>query len=98
MEDTKLSENQSILEWLGKWEAKARDNSSENNPFVSTTMSDVKSMIIGLKSLCSIIFEKYPGTEIHANKLNTDVVENTFSQARARNGQNDNATVAEYGK
>ena len=43
-------------------------------------------------------FDKFENTATHANKINTDVVENTFSQARARNGQNDNRTAAEYGK
>ena len=87
-----------ILKWLEKWEEDSQDNSSNNNTFVSTTLFDMKSMIIGFRQLCRIAFEKFEGIAINANKINTDVVENTFSQARARNGQNDNPTVAEYGK
>ena len=98
MEDSKFDENDNILEWLEKWEAQAIDDSSNNSIFASTTIFDLKSMIIGFKELCKLGFDKFEGMSVYANKINTDIVENTFSQARARNGQNDNPTVAEYGK
>ena len=49
----------------------------------STTVFGMKSMI-------------YLGTSIQGKKIETDVVENFFSQVRARNGQNDNSRLVEY--
>ena len=97
MEDTKLAENDAVLKWFESWEINAKENPSTNTTLVATTLFDLKSMIIGFKQLYKIIFTKYQGILIYVNKINTDIVENTFGQARARNGQNDNPTVAEYG-
>ena len=47
---------------------------------------DIKSMIIGFREMCKFMFLKYPGVSIQGNSINTDVVENMFSQVRARNG------------
>ena len=98
MEDSKFDENDNILEWLEKWEAQAIDDLSNNSTFASTTIFYLKSMIIGFKELCKLVFDKFEGMSVYANKINTDIEENIFSQARARNGQNDNPTVGEYGK
>ena len=99
MEDSIFDENDNILEWLEKWEAQATDDSSSNRSFASKTIFDLKSMIIGFKELCKLVFDTLEGISVCANKVNTDIVENTFSQAlRARNGQNDNPAVAKYGR
>ena len=76
-----------MVEGLGK---KSDECPEDNKTFCSTTIYDIKSMIIGFKQLCEL--------PIQGNKINTDVVENIFSQVRARNGQNDNPRLAEYGK
>ena len=95
MEDSIFDENNNILEWLEKWEAQATDDSSSNSTFTSTTIFDLKSVIIGFKEFYKLVFDKLEGISVCANKVNTDIVENTFSQARARKGQNDNPAVAE---
>ena len=65
-----------------------------------TTLFDIKSMVLGFRRLVKFVTEKYPGLSIVAKKFNIDIVENTFCQVRARNGQNDNPrpTLALYGK
>ena len=97
MKDKRLEENISFLKWLETWEQQSQLNPTENTTFCATTLFDIKSMIIGFQQLCKVIFKKYPGASIQGNKINTDVVENTFSQVRARNGQNDNPRLIEYG-
>ena len=94
--DERFAENDRVLSWLMKWEVDAKDNPKE--ALCPTTIFDVKSMILGFKEVCRIVFEKYPGLTVSAKRFNTDVVENTFCQVRARNGQNDNPTLAMYGK
>ena len=97
MNDKRLEENNSFLVWLEEWEKKKAADSDKNNLFCPITVFGLKFMIIGFNQLCKIILKKYPEKSILANKINTDAVENFFSQVRARNGQNDNPRLIEYG-
>ena len=103
IEDERFDENEEVLKWLVDWEKKAKAAKEANDEtgdkiLCPTTVFDIKSMIIGFKEVCKIIFQKYPGLFVIAKKFNTDVVENIFCQVRSRNGQNDNPTLAAYGR
>lgn len=103
MNDSRFIENDQCLEWLQKWQREVQSRvdlkaSERNKLFLSTkTMHDVTSCIVGFKALCSLSFQKHPGCNVLAFRVNSDLVENVFCQQRGRNGQNDNPTYAQYG-
>ena len=101
--DRRFEENERALTWLQIWEKEVESiqgmNATERNKlFISKkTMFDISSCIIGFKEFCKFSFNAYPGCNVYAHRLNSNIVENIFCQQRGRNGQNDNPTYLQYG-
>ena len=91
--DTRLLANRRSLEWFRKWETEIKSSDIENKEkhLISfQTREDIASLLIGFDELC---FEKLNRSfgSITPNRVNSDAVENLFSQQRGlHNGANTN--------
>ena len=101
--DHRLAMNNEVLEYLKKWESDASQRqelskTERGKRLLSQKLRfDLTSMIVGFHEVCSIAFQRYPGSTISPFRTNSDLVENVFCQTRGKNGQNANPTYAQYG-
>lgn len=104
LDDMRFVENQSVLDWLLEWEKEVSDlenmrQCERSRRFISyKTKFDLFSMVLGFKSFCGIIFQKFQDAHIKTKHTSQDYLELFFSCQRAQDGQNDNPTMLQYGK
>jgi len=93
--DKRLTENEEVLEWFQKW----HDDVPAHNFITRECFEDLRSMIIGLKSLVEEKLKHTPLGSLCVNRLNSDIVENVFSSQRGScNGSNTNPTYQQFCK
>jgi hypothetical protein len=103
MDDPRLMENDSVLEFFNDWYRELQQTDlpkqEKNKRFISDKLYfDLQSMIIGFKSYCNMLLELFPAAGINAAHTNQDKTENLFGFIRAANGPNEMPNVLEYGE
>ncbi|KAK3099914.1 hypothetical protein FSP39_011714 [Pinctada imbricata] len=99
--DNRLKENIKVLEWFRNWEKMIKSDKTitrkpESYLISHQTRADISSLIIGFQELCMSKLQK-SGASIIPNRVNSDVIENVFSQQRGLyNGNNTNPTYLTY--
>lgn len=98
--DERLDTLQKVLDWFIKWEeeVKADESLQPSEMFMIShqTRADISSLIIGFRELCMDKLET-SGASIIPSRVNSDVIENVFSQQRGLyNGNNTNPTYLGY--
>lgn len=104
IDDTRFAENASVLHWLEKWEDEAKNTegataTERSRRFISKkTKFDLFSMVLGFKSFCAILIDKFQGVHITSHQTSQDYLELFFACQRAQNGQSNNPSLLQYGK
>lgn len=100
--DERLDENRKVLEWFCTLEKQNKSLTNinkkelEKSLFSYQTMEDIRSLLIGFDEMCGIHFLS-TSSSIIPNRVNSDVVENVFSQQRGlHNGANTNPSYLTY--
>lgn len=98
--DDRLQNNRDVLLWFQKWESENKHNDDikekEKSLLSFQCREDITSLLIGFDEFCR---EKLTmsGGSIMPNRINSDVIENIFSQQRGlHNGCNNNPTYQNY--
>lgn len=87
--DGRLRKLQMALDFFKTW----KENVQDSKEFLSDKLwFDLKSMCLGVQAMVSVKLNRFPGTSIKPAIINTDVVENHFSQLRGANAQNEHPT------
>jgi hypothetical protein len=104
MSDHRLKELKQAHLWFLTWESAVlgdNNNSVERNKRLISDKSryDLASCIVGFNELCKQCLLDLPGASIVPSRLNSDVLENEFSQQRGlHNGADTNPNYATYQK
>ena len=104
MSDPRIQQLQDVLKWFTDWEAaiyrKHKQPAVRNKALISPeAREDLESCIVGFIQLLELRNSQHPGFSIIPGRLNSDVIENNFSQQRGlHNGANANPTYATYSK
>lgn len=104
IDDTRFAENESVLHWLAEWEEEVNNTegataAEKSRRFISKkTKFDLFSMVLGFKSFCAILIEKFQGVFITSHQTSQDYLELFFACQRAQNGQSNNPSLLQYGK
>ena len=98
--DERLATLKKILDWFKNWEEEVNSDDSlkQKDTFLIShqTRSDICSLIIGFRELC-IDKLRSSATTIVPCRINSDVIENVFSQQRGLyNGNNTNPNFLTY--
>ena len=100
--DIRLKQNREIFDWFTAWQTSLENNQSlstqqRNNCLMSyQTREDLASYILGFHEICKIHIAHTNWPVIPA-RVNSDIVENIFCQARGVcNGSNTNPTYSLY--
>ena len=101
--DPRLSKLRKAHKWFLDWEAAVMSESELTVPeknhrlITDKTRYDIASCIIGFEELCQMRHAHAPGSSIVPSRLNSDVLENIFSQQRGiHNGTNTNPDYVTY--
>ena len=90
-----------MLKWFRKWEKKIQNSDRENKEkslLSSQTREDIVSLLLGFDTLCHEKFQR-SNSSIIPSRINSDVVENIFSQQRGiHNGPNQNPDYLSYSR
>ena len=96
LSDTRLAINRDVLHWFQEW------NSTKERPkafLTAETYEDLCSMIRATENYVTYRLTCTPTAHVCLHRLNSDVVENFFSQQRGiMTGCNTNPTILQYGK
>ncbi|XP_053409240.1 uncharacterized protein LOC128559964 [Mercenaria mercenaria] len=99
-EDVRLDQNRTVLKWF-QWENTVKDTDKkvkEKSLISFQTREDIVSLILGFDSMCKIKFSQSAGSVV-PSRVNSDVIENIFSQQRGlNNGSNTNPDYLTYSR
>jgi len=100
--DRRLEENREVLNWFRSWENNIKQNTEikdkEKCLLSYQTREDLTSLLVGFNELCKDRFQQ-TSSSIVPNRINSDVIENIFSQQRGlHNGANTNPTYLTYSR
>jgi hypothetical protein len=102
--DKRLDDNRRVLGWFRTWQesnksvAHLKKKDLEKSLFSYQTMEDIVSLLTGFDEICNIHFQS-TSSSIIPNRVNSDVVENVFSQQRGlHNGANTNPSYLTYSR
>ena len=92
-----------ILSWFQTWEDNVNKQDNISNSIKSKMLltaecrADLCSCIVGFVAMCKKRLKKHPGWSINPSRMNSDVIENNFSQQRSlHNGPSSNPNLAAY--
>lgn len=100
--DKRLDENREVLNWFRAWEASIKQSTEikdkEKCLLSFQTREDLTSLLVGFDEMCKDRFQRI-SSSIIPNRINSDVLENIFSQQRGlHNGANTNPTYLTYSR
>lgn len=100
-EDTRLDNNTKALLWFRNWEKQIKESDVENKEkhLISfQTREVIVSLLVGFDEMCDEKFKSSSGSII-PNRINSDAIENIFSQQRGlHNGANTNPNYLMYSR
>lgn len=100
-EDNRLVQIRNVLKWFQKWEKVIKDSNRKDKEkclISMQTREDIVSLILDFDSMCSEKFKK-SNSSIIPSRINSDVIENIFSQQRGTyNGPNPNPDYLTYSR
>jgi hypothetical protein len=100
--DERLQALSKILSWFQAWNDTVQKQSIPNKEkskmlFTQECRDDFCSCIMGFIAMCQRRLKKHPGWSINPARINSDVIENNFSQQRSlHNGPSSNPNLASY--
>lgn len=94
--DDRLQQNRDVLSWFKRWEHENKSNNEvtekEKSLLSFQCREDIVSLLVGFDEFSREKLQKSGGSII-PNRINSDVIENVFSQQRGlHNGNNSNPT------
>ena len=103
LDDVRLQSLLDILSWFQIWEDNVNKQDNISNSIKSKMLltaecrADLCSCIVGFVAMCKKRLKKHPGCSINPSRMNSDVIENNFSQQRSlHNGPSSNPNLAAY--
>ena len=98
--DTRLSELQSVLRWFQLWRSQHQHlpTKAANKMIPSSKcLDDIESLMHSFLHVCKVHLEQFKGAEIVPARFNSDIAENIFCQQRGLfNGNNSNPNYFNY--
>ena len=97
LDDARLLSIKHVLNWFESWEKEVKEKEKSLMSF--QTREDITSLIVGFNDLCCETFKRHSGSSIIPARINSDPVENIFSQQRGiYNGPNTNPDYLSYSR
>ena len=98
--DTRLSELQSVLRWFQLWRSQYQHlpTKAANKMIPSSKcLDDIESLMHSFLHVCKVHLEQFKGAEIVPARFNSDIAENIFCQQRGLfNGNDSNPNYFNY--